>query len=922
MKYFNLLFALIPFCVFSQTATIDDTFMPSYNSEYKQYIGEHCIPAPNGKLWSLTEIPNQKIIRLFADGKIDNSYVPFLLPGFVSEIISKNDGSFVATCLSYPQNTQNFFKFNSDGVLDTNFTAPTFYYNNESTYPTNGLMLKEMVLEDDGKIVIVGNFSQVNGISRNRIVRLNSDGSVDTTFNVGTGFNGFANCIKKYGTDKYVIGGNFTIYNGTSKIRVIRLNYDGSIDNTFHVNTTYNQLGINNGLEEEIDGIGVQSNGMIITNGSRFYSNNNPVTGFTVRFTSTGTRDSSFSNTANAGGKHMLVLSDDKLFSGHQRLNSNGTVDTTFSNTGNLNTFYTGDNSSNYPLYFVYNNKIYYNNGYLNAEGISRYRIHRRNLNGSFDITFNPHFGFNIDYFKRTYNSSQTTGNHIKVLSDGKFIVVGNYSSYNDIPCKKISRFTYDGELDTTFNLDPIVSFYPSTSPISLSNLSMDEMSDGSLIINYPLYFNPGLTKYVWKLNQNGSYDSNFNFNSTYQSASEIKVVDNDKFLKRNGGMIYRFNSDGTIDPSFNSSVNSIRSFTVQNDGKILVTRNTVNSTSYDYPLARLNSDGSLDSSFQLQLTSIDYQSGIARELSDGKILLSSFSNQSGSNTILGNLRKFNSNGTPDSSYPETFVIGNYISKYVLNNGNLILKRTSSTNNPNETDHFRIINSTTNINTDTFGNVPFSPSDINFDVQECDKIIAFGNFEGIDGSQYSNMVRYNLSAGGSAPPPTGSQNQTFTQGQTLADLTVTGENILWYSNQNACFSYVTNKNSNTQNATNSLLPITTVLEDGVTYYASQTINGVESFYRLPVKATSALSLNSSETNSLTYYPNPVSDELNIKSATTIDRFEVCNFLGQIVSQKSHESNEITIDFSHLNTGIYFVKIFAEEQTKTIKISKK
>ncbi|MBN8643011.1 MAG: T9SS type A sorting domain-containing protein [Flavobacteriales bacterium] len=922
MKYLNFLLAFTCMNIYCQTATIDPTFMPGYSSEYKQYIGEHCIPAPNGKLWSLTEVPNQKIIRLFADGKIDDSYVPFLLPGFVSEIKSKSDGGFVASYIDYPQNTHRIYKFNSDGVLDTNFTSPTFNYPNSSPFTSNGLILKEMVIEDDGKIVIVGNFSHVNGVSSARIVRLNSNGSIDTSFNVGLGFNGIASCIKKYGTDKYIVGGNFTSYNGTTKYRVCRLNYDGSIDNTFNINTTFNQSSIVNGLNQEIVGIGVQSDGLIITSGSRFYSNGNAVSGFTVRFSSTGTRDPGFSNTANYSTKHMLILSDDKLFFGTHRLNSDGTLDTTFSNTGNLDTSNTGDNNQNYAPYFVYNNKIYYNRNFINAAGITRYKIHRRNLDGSFDLTFNPHFGFNIDFFKRTYNASQIQGYHVKVLSDGKFIVIGNYSSYNDVGCRKISRFNYNGELDTTFNLDPFIPFYPSTSPIDLSALSMDEQSDGSLIINYPIYINPSIQyKYVWKLNQYGAYDTSFNLTPGYSGEGFIKVLDDDKFLKSVGGSINRFYSNGTVDPTFSNGFSNSSIFTVQNDNKILVTKSTTGFSPNTIPLARLNSDGSIDSSFQMQPTSNVFQSGIARELSDGKILLTSFSSQIGSSTIVGNFRKFNSDGSPDSSYPATFVIGNYLSMYVLNSDNIILKRSSYSNNPNDNDNFKIINPNTNQTIDTFANVPIMPNEIKFDVQDCDKIIAFGNFVGIDGSQYSNLVRYNLSNTSPVAPPTGNQNQTFTQGQTLSNLVVSGDNIQWYSTQNSCFSYVSQKNSSAQNSINSLLPNSTLLENGVTYYASQTINGVESFYRLPVKATTALSINDNESDTVVYYPNPVTNVLNIESDFLINKYEVINCIGQKVVENNPESNDVTIDFSELSSGMYFVKILSDQKIKTLKIVK-
>jgi hypothetical protein len=68
--------------------------------------------------------------------------------------------------------------------------------------------------------------------------------------------------------------------------------------------------------------------------------------------------------------------------------------------------------------------------------------------------------------------------------------------------------------------------------------------------------------------------------------------------------------------------------------------------------------------------------------------------------------------------------------------------------------------------------------------------------------------------------PTGTTVQYYTQGATLADLNVTGQNIKWYADS----------------AATEALPASTILVDGNTYYASQTISGHESIGRLAVTA--------------------------------------------------------------------------------------
>ena len=84
-------------------------------------------------------------------------------------------------------------------------------------------------IQPDGKILVGGGFSTYNGTTRNRIIRLNSNGSIDTSFNIGTGFNGNVFTIDIQPDGKILVGGDFTTYNGTTSNRIIRLNPNGSI---------------------------------------------------------------------------------------------------------------------------------------------------------------------------------------------------------------------------------------------------------------------------------------------------------------------------------------------------------------------------------------------------------------------------------------------------------------------------------------------------------------------------------------------------------------------------------------------------------------------------------------------------------------------------------------------------------------------
>jgi hypothetical protein len=85
-----------------------------------------------------------------------------------------------------------------------------------------------MISQTDGKILVGGNFTLYNGVTRNRIVRLNSDGTIDNAFNIGTGFTGDTLTTMILQPDgKILVGGNFTSYNSTTRNRITRLVFTG-----------------------------------------------------------------------------------------------------------------------------------------------------------------------------------------------------------------------------------------------------------------------------------------------------------------------------------------------------------------------------------------------------------------------------------------------------------------------------------------------------------------------------------------------------------------------------------------------------------------------------------------------------------------------------------------------------------------------
>lgn len=153
--------------------------------------------------------------------------------------------------------------------------------------------------------------------------------------------------------------------------------------------------------------------------------------------------------------------------------------------------------------------------------------------------------------------------------------------------------------------------------------------------------------------------------------------------------------------------------------------------------------------------------------------------------------------------------------------------------------------------------------------------------------------------------PAGDSPQDFTGGETLADFEVEGENIIWYDAAEG----------------GNVLPSTTPIVSGVTYHASQTINGCESIARLAVTAGEDLDVPTHGAVRFAYYPNPVVDHLTISLSENIRSVEVVNLLGQRVMARQFDAMQVSLDMSGLAAGSYIVNVASDNVTKTVKVIK-
>jgi uncharacterized delta-60 repeat protein len=409
----------------------------------------------------------------------------------------------------------------------------------------------DIIYETDNKTLVVGGFTAYNGLTCSQgILKLNSDGTIDTTFNSGIGFDGGIRKVIKQIDGKYLIAGYFTTYNGTPCNRgIVRLNTDGTIDNTF-------------------------SGGGVPLDPSQYISD-------------------------------IVILPDMKILVGGEftifnstsvgyfaRLNSNGSIDNTFNNG-------TAFDSAVTKIYLTSNNKIFVGGRFTSYNGSDvPDLLAKLKYNGEIDNSFNPGgLGFNTPLVGSTILSILET-------PDGKLLVGGNhFTQHNGSACpNRFVRLTQDGILDTTFNFGG-AGFNNQVWDIKV-------LSDGKILVSgYFTQYNglPCNTNIV-RLNSNGLVDSTFNSGgigiSSIGSGSRVFVNQEDgKILIGGVGInsynninipqnLFRLNSDGTLEDIINVEV-----FIDENNGVLryednykgyftqrsLVDREYVDTKSYGY---------------------------------------------------------------------------------------------------------------------------------------------------------------------------------------------------------------------------------------------------------------------------------------------------------------------------------------------------
>lgn len=478
------------------------------------------------------------------------------------------------------------YRLKHDLTLDNTFTSVR---TGGAANPFNDV--HAITVQPDGKIVIGGSFIFVNGGEMRYLARVHSNGAVDTDFHDGTGGpNSIINAILYQPDNKIVLGGKFNSFDDVAKNRVVRLNMDGTVDPS---------LDVVNGFSAVHD-LDIQTDGKIVTSGT-LTNPVGTIPSPVVRLTTDGLLDPSFDGpVGNAGGVfNVSVLPDDKILVGGDfthaggvsnrsiaRFNADGTLDTSFHQTTVTKPIIDFDVFSDGKIAIVTDDTA----------------LRRLDPDGSLDAGFTPSAAETVKVLSdgkmlvsritsgvplvstvRRLNANGTIDVHlaavdgrvhkIELQPDGKVLIGGTFSGVNGTTRNGIARLNADGTLDSTFNTPG--------GPNGVKDI--DVLPDGKVLIAGEfLSISFTNTKGLARLNPNGTLDTSFLGGLNY-FAEAVKVQPDGKILV--GGQFVavdglpreryaRLNADGSLDRGFivgtgaDSYVNDIDQ---QSDGKVII---------------------------------------------------------------------------------------------------------------------------------------------------------------------------------------------------------------------------------------------------------------------------------------------------------------------------------------------------------------
>jgi uncharacterized delta-60 repeat protein len=357
-------------------------------------------------------------------GSLDTSFIPQTEEySGISSIALQSDGKVLIGGVSNSGQTRTgIVRLNSNGSLDTSFN-PVTAENNFYTF--------SIVLQPDDKILVGG---WDNTGAKNYLTRLNPDGSTDSFFNIGSGANDIVRSISLQPDGKILVVGDFTVFNDQFVNYIVRLNADGSIDNSFNSGA---------GADNKISSITILKKGKIIIRGL-FYKYNGVSRNSIARLNNDGSLDASFNPEITIKDfiySNVVEDNNEKLIFGAYfsingiskqrviRFNTDGTLDSSLESSNKTDT-------PIYALSLQNNNKILIGGDFTKYNETPRKSFARLNSDGSLDTSFDVGTGAN------------STISSIISINDKSIFIAGGFSNYNGIKIYSIAKISVISNLN------------------------------------------------------------------------------------------------------------------------------------------------------------------------------------------------------------------------------------------------------------------------------------------------------------------------------------------------------------------------------------------------------------------------------------------------------------------------------------------
>lgn len=616
------------------------------------------LPANDGKIYvsgnftTVRGAVRSRIARLNADGTVDTSFNPGTgADGSVSSMALQADGKLlIGGVFTNYNNTQRnrIARINPDGSLDASFNPGSGF--NEPVH--------SIAIQPDGKAIIAGDFTSYNGTVRNRILRLDADGSLDSGFNTGSGASSTVRSLALQADGKVLIGGDFSISaNGESRYSIARINTDGGLDTSFN-------FALSSSIT--VNCVAVQPDGKVLIGGDFGFSIGGQTARGILRLNENGSRDGSFSPGTGATSqvlssavRSVILQSNGKILIGGDftqyngttrnriaRINADGSLDTSFNpGTGTTNSVLIRVNSVATRM----DGRILIAGNFRSYNGTTRDRIASLNEDGGLDGSFNPTSGLSNEV------------RSVSIQSDGKIIVAGDFTTYGATTRNRILRLNTDGSLDTSFD--------PGQGANGIVYSAVVQ-SDGKVVIGgeFTNYGGTGRRRIV-RLTNSGSLDAGFLVDDSWYSSIECMALQPDgKILIAGRDFIDRLNTDGSSDAGFEPAWpdGTVKAIAVQTDGRILI------GGSIPGGIARLHTDGSVDTTFNSSSGTNRTVYSLALSAEDKILVGGSFSTYNGMDR--NNIVRLNADGSVDTGFnPGTGANNTIWSVLRLQNGKAII---------------------------------------------------------------------------------------------------------------------------------------------------------------------------------------------------------------------------------------------------------